>query len=376
MIMEHPIISADDHMDLMALPPDLWSERLPKSFAARAPRVVERDGDSAWMIEERLVGPSGRKPAHLLQTVDHGFRPGRPESRLEDMERDGVYAQVIYGPVRGLPIREPDLRSACLAVYNDWAAEFSGFAPDRLVVLAMLPAHEPDVALAELERCCKIGHRGVLLSPFESRYALFGADWERFWDAAHVLGATLHFHLGEGHHGLQALPGSWQLPACIASSPMQLDETLAALLLSGVLERRPGLRAVLGESGLGWLPYMLERLDHEHEKYRERSLDYRPQARPSEIFRRHVRVTYQEEETGFALLDRIGVENVMWASDYPHGDSTWPDSIAAIEQSLLGRRGPSDLRKIVYENAAELYGIRGPEAASSGSVGASEGGRS
>jgi predicted TIM-barrel fold metal-dependent hydrolase len=362
MAIDHAIISADDHMDLMALPPSLWSERLPRSFATRAPRVEDRDGAPVWIIEERVVGPSGRKPGHLLQTVEHGFRPGRPETRLEDMERDGVYAQVIYGPVRGLPIRDPALRTACLAAYNDWAAEFSGVAPNRLIVLAMLPAHEPSAATAELERCSALGHRGVLLSPFESNHALFGAGWERFWDAAQATGSVLHFHLGEGHHGLQALPGSWQLPACVATSPLQLDETLAALLLSGVLERRTALRAVLGESGLGWLPYVLERLDHEHEKYRGRELDYRPRVKPSEIFRSQVLATYQEEDTGLELLDRIGIESVMWASDYPHGDSTWPDSIATLERSKLGRRDPGDLRRIAYENAAQLYGIRGPGA--------------
>jgi len=366
MALPHAVISADDHMDLMALPPRLWSERLPKNLATRAPQVVERDGAPVWVIEERVAGPSGRKPGHLLQTVDHGFRPGRPETRLEDMERDGVYAQVIYGPVRGLPIRDPALRVACLAAYNDWAAEFTRAASDRLIVLAMLPAHDPEVATAELERCGELGHRGVLLSPFESSHALFGNGWERFWDAAHASGSILHFHLGEGHHGLQALPGSWQLPACIATSPMQLDETLAALLLSGVLEQRPGLRAVLGESGLGWLPYMLERLDHEHEKFGDRKLDYRPRMRPSEIFRRQVLATYQEDETGIELLDRIGIGSVMWASDYPHGDSTWPDSIACIEGSQLGRRDPADVRRVVYENAAHLYGIRGSEVDSRG----------
>jgi predicted TIM-barrel fold metal-dependent hydrolase len=360
MAIQHAVISADDHMDLMALPPDLWSERLPANLATRGPQVLEREGVPVWVVEERVVGPSGRKPGHLLQTVDHGFRPGCPETRLEDMERDGVYAQVVYGPVRGLPIRDPGLRVACLAAYNDWAAAFNRAAPDRLIVLPLLPAHDPEVAIAELERCCALGHRGVQLSPFESHYALFGDGWERFWDAAQASGSTLHFHLGEGHHALQAPPGSWQLPACIGTSPVQLDETLAALLLSGVLERRPGLRSVLGESGLGWLPYVLERLDHEHEKFRDRKLDYRPRVRPSEIFRSQVFVTYQEEETGIELLDRIGVGNVMWASDYPHGDSTWPDSIATIERSKLSRRDPGDLRRIVYENAARLYGIRGP----------------
>ena len=362
MTIPHAIISADDHMDLMALPPDLWSERLPRRLETRAPHVVEREGERIWVVEGRVVGPSGRKPTHLLQSVDHGFRPGRPQSRLEDLERDGVYAQVIYGPVGGLPIRDSELRAACLAAYNDWAAEFGRSAPDRLVLLAMLPAHDPGTATAELERCRELGHRGVLLSPFESQHALFGPSWERFWDAAHQLGCCLHFHLGEGHHSLRALPGSWQLPACVATSPLQLDETLAALLLSGVLERRPGLRVVLGESGLGWLPYVLERLDHEHEKYRDRTLDYRPQVPPSEIFRSQVRVTYQEDETGVELLDRIGLANVMWASDYPHGDSTWPNSIAAIERSKLARLPASDRRKILFENAAHLYGIRGPEA--------------
>jgi predicted TIM-barrel fold metal-dependent hydrolase len=143
----------------------------------------------------------------------------------------------------------------------------------------------------------------------------------------------------------------------VAVIPMQLDEILAGMLFSGVLEQRPEVKFVLGEAGLGWIPYVLERLDHELHKYGDKCLDYRPEMLPSEIFRRQCLVTYEDEEFGVECLPRIGFDSVMWASDYPHGDSTWPESRKAIAESPLARLGEEAVRKITYENAARVYKI-------------------
>ena len=148
------------------------------------------------------------------------------------------------------------------------------------------------------------------------------------------------------------------MPAAVAVVPMQLDETLAGLIFSGTLEKRPRVKFVMGEAGLGWIPYVVERLDHELHKYGSKIRDHKIAMLPSEIFARQVFTTYEDEKLGVELIPRIGVGNVMWASDYPHGDSTWPHSRKALAESPLAQHGPEVLRKVTCENAARVYGFR------------------
>jgi predicted TIM-barrel fold metal-dependent hydrolase len=129
------------------------------------------------------------------------------------------------------------------------------------------------------------------------------------------------------------------------------------MVFSGILEKRPNVKLVLGEAGLGWIPYVVERLDHELVKYWDTIKDHRLEMKPSEIFARQIYVTYEDEKVGVELIPHIGIGNVMWASDYPHGDSTWPESRKAIEQSPIASLGDDAMRKIIADTCAELYGI-------------------
>ena len=147
------------------------------------------------------------------------------------------------------------------------------------------------------------------------------------------------------------------MTAMVSVIPMQLDEVVAGVVFSGILERHPTVRVVLGESGLGWIPYVLERMDHEHRKYYDLTADVRLSMLPSELFRRQVFATYEEDELGLELIGRIGTDNVMWASDYPHGDSTWPHSHQAIEESWLGKLDAATRQKILWDTASTIYGI-------------------
>jgi predicted TIM-barrel fold metal-dependent hydrolase len=354
------VISADDHLDIHAMPPDVWSTRLPAEWRERGPHVEETDDGPWWFCEGRRISPSGRKEKGYISANDHGFRPGQPATRLEDMDRDGVYAQVVYGPTcTQLRIGDAALHEQVALVYNDWAAEFQKQADGRLILLADLPSYEPEVARRELERCAKLGHRGAIVSSTVGTGSppLFDEAWSGFWDAAEEIGVPINVHLAGGLHSLQMKLGSWRMPAAVAVVPMQLDETLAGLIFSGTLEKRPRVKFVMGEAGLGWLPYVLERLDHELDKYGSKITDYKIGMRPSEIFARQVFTTYEDEDLGVELLPRIGVDNVMWASDYPHGDSTWPHSRKALAESPLAQHGPEVLRKVTCENVARVYGF-------------------
>jgi predicted TIM-barrel fold metal-dependent hydrolase len=354
------IISADDHMDFHVLPPNLFVDRVPKHLVGRVPRVVDTAEGPFWEAEGRRLGPSGRKTKGLIVHEDHGFRPGIPERRLEDMDRDGIYTHVIYGPPGGIPLEDRELRAACLRAYNDWANEFNAVDRSRLVVLALLPGHDPKAAAEELRRVAPLGHKGALFGNiFESTAPIFEEPWEPFWATANEVGIPIHFHLGGGCSSLGPRPGSWRQPAFVAVVPMQLDEALCGMVFSGLLERYPNVRLVLGESGLGWVPYVVMRMDHEHHKYYDLIGDVRLKEPPSTYYRRQVYVTFEEDDLGLDLLPHIGADRVMWASDYPHGDSTWPHSRKAIDESWLGKLDDTDRRRILWDNGAELYKIGG-----------------
>jgi uncharacterized protein len=353
------IYSCDDHLDIHAVPPDLWTSRLPARWRSVGPRVESRDGQRVWVVEDTPFGFSGLRPAGPPSAIaragieDDGFRAGDPGLRLADMDRDGIHASVIYGPFVVPPrIADPDLRVAVYRAWNDWAASFNGLAPDRLSVLARLPAHDAGAATAELERCVGLRLRGALFDVFAGD--IRDPSWHRLWAAAAAARFPISFHLGEGFWLLEYSPTSWQAPASTAVSPLQLDEALATMVFSGALARHPDLRIVLAEIGLDWLPYLLHRFDHEWGKYRGGRLDLELAEPPSELFRRQVYVTFEEEHPD--AVARLGASNCMWASDYPHADSTFPESRAAIAHAL-GTLTDADRRMVVADNCARLYGF-------------------
>jgi len=359
------LVSCDDHMDISTLPPDLWSERLPARLRTSGPRVEDTPNGRYWVVSDTPIWRSGGVDARFPNAIvragieDDGYRPSNPTLRLADMDRDGIEASVIYGPITGLTpasMRDPELRHACYRAYNDWAATFNATDPRRLCVLALLPADDPSAAAAEVEHVATLGHRGVQLGHFETSTPIHDRAWEPLWAACAETGLPLSFHLIGGTYLVHINPGSWEMAAFAAVAPMQLDEVLAAVVMSGILERHPRLRVVLGESGIGWIPYVLERMELELDKYASRTRDHRPAVRPTELFRRQVYVTFEEDRLGIRLIPEIGADNVMWASDYPHPDSTFPHSRREIAETFRDV-DPAVTRKVVAENCARLYGV-------------------
>ena len=371
MELAHRIYSCDDHLDLPAVPRDLWESRLTKDQVERSLHIEERENGHFWVCDGRVLFRSGLGPDREMMKKlsaigragieDDGFRAGNPKLRLEDMDRDNLYASVIYGPLAiGLPIADPQLQHACYAAWNDWAVEeFNAANPERLCVLGFLPAYSPEAAVAELERCAKIGHRGAIIDVFEIDLA--DPAWDRLWAAAQETGLPISFHLKHGmwSKSLQERRiGKWPYAAYASVLPMQLDEPLALMIFSGALERHPGFKLVMAEAGIGWLPYFINRLDMEWEALRDK-LDYAPKLRPSELFQRQVFSTFEEEPLGAELLPHLGADSCMWASDYPHTDSTFPNSLDAIEEAL-GTLSAEERRKVTATNCAQLYGFADP----------------
>ena len=262
------MFSADDHVDLPYLPGDLWIERVPRKFRDRVPRLVETTEGWHWEADGKLFGALyrydnytsirfGKSTTPVMQEPGR-WRPTTPELRLEDMDRDGVECQVMYGGlISGFQLEEPELNTVSLRAYNEWIAEFCSASPERLIGLGFLPVHGVETAVAELHHCARLGLKGVQFQAFDATRRVWDEAWEPLWSAAEETGLPISFHQGAGFWSTGRTnipPGRGVDLIRITVVAAQLDEVLASLVLSGVLERHPKFRAVLGESSLGLDP--------------------------------------------------------------------------------------------------------------------------
>jgi len=381
--MAERLISADNHIDMTYCPPDLWSDAAPKKWHGLVPRTDEREDGLHWIVDGvdqgmwNGVGPGFTKYqkgsfTHVDEMKDHGFewdyrrgakpRPTTPDLRVADLDKDGVYAEVIYGCLRiNEIISDFAIRDWADSVYNDWVADFAKQAdPNRVFPLALIPNADPKTAAAEVRRCAKMGLRGGDLAFKGMGLPLWHHDWDPLWQASAECKFPVSFH-STGFKAVRAPDNpamekeyftEWRL---VRSALFQLDtmEVLVSLLASGACERFPDFNFVLGESGVTWLPYVFDRLDTEYHD-RARSLGFK--MKPSDYFRRQGYVTYQQDKFLEPIVPLIGEDRIMWGSDYPHPDSLWPDSHKVLGENLA-KFSESTRRKIVHDNVAALYNI-------------------
>jgi predicted TIM-barrel fold metal-dependent hydrolase len=285
-------------------------------------------------------------------------RPGDPDQRIRDMDRDGVDAEIIFG-ILGVAsrVRDHEVANEMLRIYNNWLKDFCSHYPDRQIGLACLPYGDIDAAAKEVHRVAKLGLKGLELSCSWDMEPMWHPVWEPLWKAVNDVQLPSHFHTFPAVPASvrESLTGDLRRKAqftSVAGFQMNLINIIAAIIGAGVLERYPNLRIGLGESGSGWLPYALDRMDFEYED-RFRDL---MKMKPSEYWRRQCRATFQFDRIGARLVDEIGVETLMWGSDYPHPDGVWPESSRYIEEQFKGL--PADVvHKITCENAAKFYGL-------------------
>jgi predicted TIM-barrel fold metal-dependent hydrolase len=377
--MNYRIISADDHIDLQWLPKDLWQKRVPAQWRDRAPNVVDTSdgpawvcGDDRWDLWGGRAGAAGAQGGRRTAierggVLEHGvLRPTTTALRLADMDRDGVDATVMYGPIVPLLIKDPDLRKVCYRAYNDWLAEFCATAPERLVGAGLIPIDDPKTAADEVRYLRQIGLRTGMFLAARVETPLWEEVWEPLWEAGAETGIPIGFHLGGGLRTV-AFSGpkannAGNMGVRVACSTLQMDEPIAAVIFSGALERHPTLKVVLAETGIGWLPYMLERLDDTYRKFLDAEEYWRAHGglqltmAPTAYWRRQVWATFQTDLAGLRLIDSIGADRVMWASDYPHADSTWPESQQAIADNFKGVDAATRQR-VLCDNARALYGL-------------------
>jgi predicted TIM-barrel fold metal-dependent hydrolase len=369
--MEQTIISSDSHVIEV---PDLWEKGVPSSFAERAPKAFFDEKRDAWMfgsaeVPVQAVGGlfmAGQRPDQVESFRRAGFsvaRPGGwdPLERMKDMVIDGVAGEVLY-PSLGLGLfclEDAALQEALFRTYNDWLIDYCQKVPDRLFGIALISMFDVDHALAEMERCKKEGIVGTMIWQVPHPKLPFSAEhYERFWAASQDLELPVHLHIltgfGDSMHR-QTSHGIKRYRIGVQQT-REIEDALFDIVFTGVLERYPGLKVVSVENEIGWMPFWLGQCDKAFKRHRhsEKLTIDKP---PSEYFRRQIYATFFNDPVGARLFSWWGCDNFMWSNDYPHQNSTWPNSQDVIARDM-GHLDAADREKLLSSNVTKLYQIK------------------
>ena len=380
------VIDVDTHI---TEPHDLWTSRAPEAYKDRVPKVVDVDGVPTWSVDGIQLGRASsssviykdgtrcRGAAFTRWTINDAH-PGAFDvnARLEVMDGVGIGAQIIYPNTAGFggqkfsDVTDTDVRLLCATLYNDAMAEMQEASGGRLFPMALLPWWDMDASVKEAERIAGMGLRGVNTTSDPQQVGLpdLGEkDWDPLWEACADLKLPVNFHIGASQTSMSWF-GSSPWPSlgedqrlAIGSAMMYLTNArvLANLIYSGVLERHPTLKFVSVESGIGWIPFILEALDHQLNETAPGSLDYLTMA-PSDYFQRQMYACFWFEKKDIAhTLELLNPDNVLFETDYPHPTCLYPDSLELAAPGLASLS--SDVRrKVLQDNAADLYRIPVP----------------
>jgi predicted TIM-barrel fold metal-dependent hydrolase len=363
-------ISVDDHV---IEPPHLWESRLPPRLREIGPHVVELAGGiQAWAYEDQVVSTvrgNTRTSAGFDDDPDgyarfDQMRPGcyDPKARLDDMDLDGVWAQVGFPDFsrfaghRFLAGKDKELALLCVQAYNDFVIEeWCATDPERLVPLVIVPLWDVDLAAKEVVRTGAMGARGLAFSENPTVLGLpsvYTDHWEPLWAAVADAGLPVCLHIGSSS---RLLKSSEDAPPPVALSFVGANSMMACAdwLFSGVLERFPQMSVVLSEGGAGWAPYLLEQAEHIFNDFTAKLAATRS---PTELFAEHVYVCMIQDNLALRSLDAIPVDNLLWESDYPHESGSFPNSRALLDDAM--RDVPDAFAtKIVETNARRLFRI-------------------
>ena len=349
---------------------------LAERFGERGPRVVEgwkeREGvfvawpsiDFAMSVGRLGIAGANLNLPETKEKMKRGWEqinPGvrDPVARLSEQETDGIVGEVMYPSINMLTFMVDDVEvvNAVFQRHNDWIRDYCSHAPERLIGVGCLPLRDVDLAIAELERCAKMGIRGVAIpctAPKERPYS--DEYYEPFWERAEEIGLPLTMHIFCGSEPGMGLPKAWDEVVSYTLAHAAAWNTVSNLVTSGVCERHPGLRFVMAEWETGWIAHVLQRWDHAY--YRARAVDQTPELPmlPTEYFKRNFKVTFEDDEIGVRTRDLIGVENLLWGNDYPHHDAIWPNSRRILSEIMEGVPAEEEER-MVWGNVQALYGI-------------------
>ena len=372
---DYRVVSSDNHV---FEPADLWTSRAPAKYKDRAPNLVSREDGDWWFYDGyRVLGTgAGSHPGLRFEnpeelgkrsTIEDVLLGGYiPEEHVKDLDIDGVDVSIIYPTVGGTlySVPDSDLLTSMTSIYNDWLAEFCRAVPRRLKGIAMLNVDDVTTSVKELERSAKLGLSGGFITvhpPQGMGYDL--PQYDPLWAAAQDLGIPLSLHIASNRPGVgQQFASNEDMernnPAMLANADHWVRMSLGNMIYAGVLERFPELQVGSVEHELAWVPHFLDRLDFTYSQRPSGIKGYRFQdgALPSDFFHRQVFLGFQEDALGIQLRDIIGIDQMQWGSDYPHGEGTFPRSREIIEE-ILEDCTEEEKAKIVGGNATRVYNL-------------------
>ncbi|MEO9329027.1 amidohydrolase family protein [Gordonia aurantiaca] len=369
------LISTDDHL---IEHPMLWQDRLPSKYRESGPRIVEKvmnEGNppaQVWQWEGRIYPYIGLNAVAGKKPEEYGAEPVRyddmlpgcydPKARLADMDIDGVHAALCFpsfpkfaGTVF-LQGEDKELAHLCVQAWNDYVLdEWCPTAPDRYIPMTIMPLWDVDLCIKEIERTIDRGARAISFveNPVPLGLPSFHTDhWDRFFSACEEYEQVLSIHFGTSGKPPITAPEA-PMAVMIALFGCNSMYATADLLFSPVFHKHPKLRFALSEGGIGWVPYMLERIDATWEKHRYYQ-NINQTVRPSDLFREHMFGCFIEDQHGIDNRHAVGIDNITWECDYPHSDSNWPNSRKVVAEQM--RNVPDeDVHKMVELNARRLF---------------------
>ena len=382
---KHVVIDADAHL---TEPADVWTSRVPTKYLDRVPHVERNDeGRDVWIMDGTQIAtvgataPAGFPGAPAIRPkIYEELHPGAFEAkaRLEYMDEAAIWAQVLYPNVAGFgsqkfrALDDPEVGEVCVRAYNDFLDEWCSADHRRLIRIASVPFWDVEATVREVERCAEKGFKGVLFTGEPLRFGLPSIGdrhWDPLWAVAQEAGLPIHFHIGGGEDDMMTPFGTRIVAHGYAGAEAYLAAYLfmkngiqcSDLITSGALARFPDLKFVSVESGIGWVPFMLEATDYSYLAATEERRTH-GELLPSELFARQVYVTYWFEQTApTRLLGDIPIDNILFETDFPHVTCLYGNIQETIDRGLA--EVEDDVRhKLLWENSRQLYDIEEPSA--------------
>jgi len=364
------IISADSHV---SEPGDLWTTRITAAYRERAPHLEARGEMGDFMVADGILpmpvglgiaAPRDPKDIKFFGVKYEEARPGGwdPDARLKDQDIDGVSAEVLY-PTLTMPmfaIPDGGYQHACFQAYNDWLTDFCRSHPQRLVGIGLISLHDIDAAVSEIARIATLGLRGAMIrgdSPEDCPYG--DPHYDPLWAALqdNNLPVSLHILTSGKRQSLNPSAQAGSRMAGVMTVIHYIQRSIADMIFNRVFERFPKLKVVSAENDIGWIAHYMGRMDHAYNRHRAWMMRGRElEKKPSEYFREHIYLTFQDDWVAFAMKDLCNTRRLMWANDFPHSDSTWPwsqDILAEHTKNLTEQ----EKNWILHDNVAELYNI-------------------
>jgi uncharacterized protein len=377
------VIDCDTHLTEAH---DLWTSRVPAHLRERVPHVVKIDGQDQWVVDGEAIGFAGgggvidkndEKFPFLESMLELGIddiHPAAftPSERVKLMDKAGIHAQVTFPNSIGLggqSLRgtDPEFDLMCIQVYNDALAEIQQESNTRIMPMPVMPAWDPKLCAKEAVRVKGLGLKGVnMTSDPQDQGApdLANRAWDVLWEVCEGEELPVHFHIGASLTAMNFYGNYFwasqdeHIKPAIGGGMLFINSArvLFNVNVSGMLDRYPALKMVAVESGIGWVPFMLEAMDYEmieNAPAQAKAMDLKP----SEYFKRNWHATFWFEESDGDLqhlVDKVGDTNILFETDFPHPTCLYPDPLGTVEATLSTLR-PESRRRIMGENAAKLY---------------------